>query len=70
MQEIMIAPTILLVWVIFAITCSYKLAYSKTETPLLVFIIGIFLAFIPPISIIFLVILVIKNKVVRDESTA
>ena len=42
---------------------AYYLGRRKTETPVMCAVIGFFTAFIPPIAIIYLVVLVLKSDI-------
>ncbi len=61
---------ITLAWVLIATILTYMLAKRKTETPILATIIGFIAAFIPPISIIYIIILVLKNDVAKNDSSS
>lgn len=52
---------IVIVWVMLITFLSYKLAIRKTKSVELVSTIGFFLAFIPPLAIIFILVLVFKK---------
>ena len=49
---------------------SYYLGRRKTQTPVLAGVIGFFLGLIPVFGIIYLVVLMLKNDVVTNESSA
>ncbi len=60
----------IVIWAFIATILTYMLAKRKTETPILATIIGFFAAFIPPISMIYIIILVLKNDVVNSDSSS
>lgn len=45
---------------------SFYLCKRKTQTPILGTIVGIFLAFIPPLALIYIAVLVLKNDLPKD----
>ncbi|CAH1388236.1 conserved hypothetical protein [Candidatus Nitrotoga sp. M5] len=51
-------------WVMLITYLSYKLAIRKTKSVELVSTIGFFLAFIPPLAIIYLIVLALKKDIV------
>ncbi|UJJ31945.1 hypothetical protein [Halopseudomonas maritima] len=53
-------------WIVLATGLSAYLSVRKTQTPVLGSILGFVLAFIPPFSLLYLVVLVLK----RDVKTA
>ena len=61
---------LLAVWVVFATVLTYILAKKKTETPMIATMIGFVLSFLPPISIIYLIVLVLKNDIISNEVVA
>ncbi len=60
----------IIIWACIATILTYMLAKRKTETPILATVIGFFTAFIPPISMIYIIILVLKNDVVKSDSSS
>lgn len=59
--------------VVFAIVMAilgYYLGKNKTRTPKLTALVGFLTAFIPPIAVLFLIVLVVKNDVCADRSKA
>jgi hypothetical protein len=60
-----ISPTQLLLFIVglgvFMASISFYLGRRKTETPILVAVIGFFTAFIPPVALIYLLILLFKR---------
>ena len=61
---------LLAVWVVFATVLTYILVKKKTETPMIATMIGFVLSFLPPISIIYLIVLVLKNDIISNEVVA
>lgn len=60
------ASGFLLVFLIFMLLISilsYYLGKRKTNTPMLATFIGMFLAFIPPLALIYLIVLVVKSDI-------
>lgn len=45
---------------------SFYLSKRKTQTPVLATIIGIFLAFIPPLALVYISVLVLKNDIPKE----
>ncbi|MCP3674983.1 MAG: hypothetical protein GY829_11015 [Gammaproteobacteria bacterium] len=60
---------IICVWVIIATTLTFFLTKRKTQTPVLASVIGFFIAFIPPLSLIYIIILVLKNDIIANEAS-
>ncbi len=60
----------IVIWVLIATILTYLLAKRKTETPILATVIGFFAAFVPPISMIYIIILVLKNDVAKNDSSS
>ena len=60
-----VSPTQLLFFIVgfgvFMASISLYLGRRKTETPILVAVIGFFTAFIPPVALIYLLILLFKR---------
>lgn len=54
---------IIIVLAILMALAGYYLGKRKTTTPVVTSVIGFFTAFIPPLSLIFLIVLVIKKDV-------
>lgn len=52
---------------IFMAIVSYYLGRRKTETPILVAAIGCFTAFIPPVALVYLIILVFKRDISQQQ---
>ncbi|GAA0369216.1 hypothetical protein GCM10009092_36840 [Bowmanella denitrificans] len=50
-------------FVIVVTMCSYKLGKTKTENPRLAALIGLLVAFLPPLALIYLAILLFKDDV-------
>ncbi len=67
-----ISPTQLMFLIVglttFMTIVSFYLGRRKTETPILVAVIGFFTAFIPPIAFIYLLILVFKRDIPKSDS--
>ena len=55
------------VWIVIATILTFFLAKRKTQTPIIATIIGFVLAFIPPVSMIYLIVMVLKNDVPKSE---
>ncbi|WP_199612134.1 hypothetical protein [Flocculibacter collagenilyticus] len=53
---------------IFMAAISFYLGRRKTETPILVSVIGFFTAIIPPIAFIYLLILLFKRDLPKTQS--
>lgn len=54
--------TIIFLLFVFTVTwCSYKLGKTKTENPRVAAVIGAISAFFPPLAIIYLVVLLLKE---------
>ncbi len=64
------APITLYIFIYIFITggLSYYLARRKTNTPILATLIGMALCILPPLNIIYIVVLIIKNNVVISEN--
>ncbi len=58
------------IWAFIATIITYMLAKRKTETPILATVIGFFAAFVPPISMLYIIILVLKNDVTKKDSSS
>jgi len=56
---------IVAVWIVIATVLTFVLAKRKTQTPIIATIIGFVLSFIPPVSMIYLIVLVLKNDVAK-----
>ena len=57
---------------LFMLVAGYQLGKRKTQTPSLTAFVGFLTAFIPPVAIIFLAVLVLKNDLpqqVNEERT-
>ena len=52
------------------VTLGYILGRRKTETPKLTAFVGFLTAFIPPLAIIFLMVLVLKSDVASSKENA
>ena len=61
---------VVLVWIVIAMAITILLAERKTETPAITIALSFMLSFIPPLSIIFLVVLALKKDAVKNEVTA
>lgn len=61
---------IIAVWIVIATILTFFLAKRKTQTPIIATIIGFVLSFIPPVSMIYLIVLVLKNDVPKNEIPA
>lgn len=48
---------------------SFYLGKRKTQTPILATVIGVILAFIPPLALIYLAALVLKNDINHQDTT-
>ncbi len=57
-------------WVVIATVLTFILAKRKTQTPIIATIIGFILSFIPPVSMIYLIVLVLKNDIPKSEVPA
>lgn len=55
---------------IFMAAICFYLGKRKTETPIIVSVIGFFTAIIPPIALIYLIVLVIKRDLPPAQSNA
>jgi hypothetical protein len=58
---------IIAVWIVIATILTFFLAKRKTQTPIIATIIGFILSFIPPVCMIYLIVLVLKNDVPKTE---
>jgi len=67
---ITVMAQILMVWIPVATFVSYILGKRKTESPKTTAFIGFLLSFIPPFSIIFLIILLLKRDMNSNVSVA
>jgi len=47
---------------------SYYLGRRKTTTPKTATLIGVLLCFIPPLNIVYLIVLMLKNDVIKDSN--
>lgn len=63
----LVGQLVIVLAVIMALVCFY-LGKRKTQTPILAAIIGVFLALIPPLALVYLIVLVCKNDVQSNES--
>jgi hypothetical protein len=61
---------IIAVWIVIATILTFFLAKRKTQTPIIATIIGFVLSFIPPVSMIYLIVLVLKKDVPKSEVPA
>jgi hypothetical protein len=59
---------IIFVSVIISGVISYYLAKRKTSTPKIATFIGVLLAFIPPLGLIYIAILVLKNDINQNNT--
>ena len=59
---------IIFVSVIISSVISYYLAKRKTSTPKMATFIGVLLAFIPPLGLIYIAILVLKNDINQNNT--
>lgn len=66
MNATLVGQFIMVLAVIMAVVCFY-LGKRKTQTPVLASIIGFFTALIPPLAIIYLIVLVVKKDVNEIE---
>ena len=57
-------------WIVIATVLTFFLAKRKTQTPIIATVIGFILSFIPPVSMIYLIVLVLKNDVPKSERPA
>lgn len=57
-------------WIVIATVLTFFLAKRKTQTPIIATVIGFILSFIPPVSMIYLIVLVLKNDVPKSEIPA
>ena len=62
----LVGQFIMVLAVIMAVVCFY-LGKRKTQTPVLASIIGFFTALIPPLAMIYLIVLVVKKDVSEIE---
>ncbi|WJG08911.1 hypothetical protein [Aliiglaciecola sp. LCG003] len=53
----------IMILAVFMAAFSFYLGKRKTETPILTSVIGFFTAIIPPVAIIFLIVLVFKRDI-------
>jgi len=60
---------ILFVWVLLQTVLIYFLAKKKTQTPVIATVIGFLLSLLPPIGLIYLVVLVLKNDIDTKPKT-
>jgi 4-amino-4-deoxy-L-arabinose transferase-like glycosyltransferase len=58
---------VILIFIPIIVILSYYLGKRKTQTPKLATLIGLILAFIPPLALIYVAALVIKNDVRVSE---
>jgi hypothetical protein len=61
---------VIAVWIIIATVLTYFLAKRKTQTPVIATILGFFLSFMPPLSMIYLIVLVLKNDISNTQEPA
>jgi len=54
---------VLFVWILLQTALIYHLAKRKTQTPVIATVIGFLLSLLPPIGLIYLVVLVLKNDI-------
>ncbi|MBW8189667.1 hypothetical protein K0504_01350 [Neiella marina] len=59
---------ILVLAIVMAVACYY-LGKRKTNTPILVSVIGFISATVPPLALIFLMLLVLKNDIPSKQNT-
>ncbi len=57
-------------WIIISTIITAMLAKRKTTTPILATVIGFLAAFLPPVSLIYIIVLVLKNDVIKNETTS
>ncbi|GGF64999.1 hypothetical protein [Alteromonas lipolytica] len=53
---------------LFMVVVGYQLGKRKTQTPSLTAFVGFLTAFVPPLAIIFLAILVLKNDIPQQAN--
>jgi len=58
---------VMLVWVLLQTALVYHLAKKKTQTPVIATIIGFFASFLPPVGLIYLIVLVLKNDIATTQ---
>jgi len=54
---------VMFVWIFLQTALIYHLAQRKTQTPVIATVIGFLLSLLPPIGLIYLVVLVLKNDI-------
>jgi len=58
---------LIIVWILIATTITFLLARRKTQTPIIATLLGFLFSFIPPVSMLYLIVLVIKNDIVDAD---
>lgn len=61
--NITVLGQIIIIFAIFMVIVGYYLGKRKTTTPVVTSVIALFTAFVPPIALIFLIVLVLKKDV-------
>jgi Mn2+/Fe2+ NRAMP family transporter len=60
----------ILVWMVIAMTITFLLAKRKTESPNVTMLLSFVLCFIPPFSLIFIIVLALKKDIVKNKVNA
>ncbi len=68
MNATLIGQLVLPSFAIVVAVVSFNLGKRKTTSPILVSILGFFLGLVPPLALIYLVVLVLKNDIVEPDN--
>ncbi len=68
MNATLIGQLVLPSFAIVVAVVSFNLGKRKTTSPILVSILGFFLGLVPPLALIYLVVLVLKNDIVELDN--
>jgi len=60
---------VILAWVVIATILTYFLAKRKTQTPIMATVVGFLIAFIPPLSMIYIIALILKNDINTNDAS-
>ena len=69
-MSVMNLALLVMLWIVIANVITFRLSKRKTQTPGITMFLGFLLSFIPPLSIIYLILLVLKNDIIENKSVA
>ncbi len=65
----MLSLTQIIIFALVTAALGYYLGRRKTQTPILTAVIGLFCGMLPPLALIFLMVLVLKNDIPKQENS-